>query len=154
MTGSVTEERFWAKVEKTEDCWLWTGAKTRGDYGSFKSGGKVVKPHRYSFELLNGPIPPGLCVDHICHVRLCVRPEHLRLATNKQNAENLSGLRRDNKSGIRGVFWNKANQKWVAQVTHNGEMFYLGLFSDIREAEAAAINKRNELFTHNDADRA
>ena len=113
----------------------------------------MLYAHRVSFELASGPIPGGLSIDHICHNRGCVRPEHLRLATAKQNAENLSGLRKDNTSGVRGVFWNKANRNWRATICHNGALIYVGSYSTLAEAEAAVLAKRNELFTHNDLDR-
>lgn len=83
------EERFWAKVQKTETCWLWTGAKETRGYGHFTLGGRtdrrIVKAHRYAYELLVGPIPEGLTLDHLCRVRWCVRPDHLEPATNREN---------------------------------------------------------------------
>lgn len=72
-------QRFLAKVDKSGDCWLWTGAKTNLGYGCVWSGpgGSQVLAHRVSWELHRGPIPAGLQIDHICRVPSCVRPEHL-----------------------------------------------------------------------------
>jgi len=97
------EERLWAKVRKTETCWLWTGGKARG-YGFFTIGSKAdgtrhhAYVHRFVYELLVGPIPEGMTLDHLCHNadrscpggptclhRRCVNPAHLEPATMKEN---------------------------------------------------------------------
>lgn len=79
------EERFWAKVKKTDTCWLWTGSCTAG-YGQFGIGGrKKMRVHRYAYELLVGPIPEGLVLDHLCRVRNCVNPDHLEPVTDREN---------------------------------------------------------------------
>lgn len=147
------EVRFWEKVDKTETCWLWTGCLTDG-YGHFSIGDERILAHRLSYEWAVGPIPEGLALDHICHVRRCVNPAHLRLATWKQNAENPSGLRSDNTSGARGVYWDAQTRKWRAVVGHYGIQHYLGLFDTTAEANAAVVAKRIELFTHNVKDRS
>ena len=78
------EERFWAKVEKTETCWLWTASRSTGSYGRFTNGGHVYA-HRFVYELLIGPIPDGLTLDHLCRVRHCVNPAHLEPVTIREN---------------------------------------------------------------------
>lgn len=80
------EQRFWARVEKRgpDECWLWTGALTRG-YGSFGSGGRNVRVHRFAYEAVVGPIPEGLTIDHLCRVRNCVNPAHLEAVTMREN---------------------------------------------------------------------
>lgn len=154
MTGPRTpmEERFWAKVEKTDTCWNWTASTVAG-YGQLKIDGRPIRAHRISYELMVGPIPAGMFVDHRCHQRACVNPEHLRLATPKQNVENQRGAMSNSTTGLRGVYWIKDHQSWRAQVMHNGELIYLGYYSNKEDANAAVVAKRNELFTHNDADR-
>jgi len=150
---ATTAERFWSHVEKTEGCWNWTANKNSFGYGTMRHDSKLKKAHRISYELANGPIPDGLHIDHICRTRHCVKPAHLRLATPKQNLENLDGPHSHNvTSGVRGVY-KARNNKWQARVTHNGKIYSAGHHATVPEAEAAIIAKRNELFTHNDADR-
>ena len=149
------EERFWPKVDKSGDCWLWTGGTVQG-YGSFGiPPDRKVRAHRFAYELLVGPIPPGMGLDHrpTCP-KNCVNPEHLRPANQKQNMENLTGAQKNNlSSGIRGVTWDKTRGRWRAQLQHHGKMVYAGYFDTVEEAQAAAVAKRLELFTHNDVDR-
>lgn len=149
---------FWAKVEKTAACWLWRGSKSSNGYGryvSYRNGVKVqhVMAHRYAYQLASGPIPEEMQIDHTCHVLTCVNPSHLRLVTPKQNKENRSGAQKNSSSGVRGVCWNTKSKKWQAGVGHNRASHYLGLFDNLADAEAAVIEKRLELFTHNDLDR-
>lgn len=109
--------------------------------------------HRLSYKFTRGPIPDGMQIDHICHNRACVNPEHLRLATNKQNMENPAGLRVDNTSGHQGVTWDRSCGKWKANVHHNGRNVSAGRYASKEAAAQAVARKRCELFTHNDADR-
>jgi hypothetical protein len=95
------EERFWEKVNKTDSCWLWIGAKCGKDkhgngYGTFSidSDGTMQMTHRYSYELHFGPIPEGIKVLHSCDVKLCVRPDHLFLGTQKQNIDDMRAKKR------------------------------------------------------------
>ena len=161
---SPLEDRFWARVDLDGPidgvlgtrCWVWTGFCDHHGYGKISLGeknGKVVFSHRVCYGFLVRPLVGVERLDHICHNPACVRPEHLRIVTQKQNNENRGVLNRNNTSGVRGVYWNRGRGKWQAYVTHNKKAMYLGLFSDIKEAEAVVIKKRNELFTHNDLDR-
>lgn len=70
--------RFWAKVEKTETCWLWRGAATRQGYGSFMIAKKQTDlAHRFSYRLHFGAIPEGEKVHQTCGNRACIKPAHL-----------------------------------------------------------------------------
>jgi hypothetical protein len=144
--------RFWAKVNKTDTCWLWTAGQNENGYGVFRVAGRLTGAHRVAYKLEHGSIPAGAVVDHICHVRHCVRPEHLRAVTQKQNAEHKKGVAANNTSGYNGVHWNKQFGKWKVTIRHNGRLHYFGLYDDLHEAGEVARVKRNELFTHNDKD--
>ena len=94
---SVTSEadRFWSKVDRTDPagCWMWLGQVNQWGYGHFRRTPRAdrpgpsatVKAHRFAYELLIGPIPAGLTLDHLCGRRACVRPDHLEPVTNAEN---------------------------------------------------------------------
>ena len=149
---SGLEQRFWSKVDKSGECWLWTAATDRKGYGRIWVDGQRRQAHRVAYVLSGGEIPEGMLLDHRCHHTACVRPEHLRLATNKQNQENRSGAQCNSHSGARGVYWNRQCQRWHARVKHHGRQIHVGLFDSLAEAEAAVAAKRRELFTHSDMD--
>lgn len=79
-------DRFWAKVDKSGDCWIWTASRNPKGYGqiAMKPGGPKLA-HRVAWELLNGPVPDGLQLDHLCRNRLCVNPAHLEPVDNRTN---------------------------------------------------------------------
>ena len=85
-------ERFWEKVHKTDTCWLWTASKFYTGYGRFYTGPgqfglerKIECAHRVAYELVKGPIPEGLQIDHLCRVPACVNPDHLEAVTRREN---------------------------------------------------------------------
>lgn len=84
------EERFWKFVDKTDDCWLWTGGTYKFGHGNFKSHETKTGAHRFSWELHNGPIPDNLHVLHRCDVPSCIRPDHLFLGTRQDNARDMA----------------------------------------------------------------
>lgn len=85
--GSLAD-RLWAKVDKTETCWLWRGSRNRLGYGRICEGGpsrRILFAYRVAYELERGPIPPGLSLDHLCRVPACVNPAHLEAVTHREN---------------------------------------------------------------------
>lgn len=92
------ERRWWSKVTKTGTCWLWTGHCNRDGYGEFKVGDKGWLAHRYGYEMLVGPIPEALHLDHVhargCRHRNCVNPDHLEPVTTQENTRRALEARR------------------------------------------------------------
>lgn len=152
--GNTLEETLAHYLERQGDCLVWTGQKNRKGYGLVFRNGKANSIHKLLWERENGPTPLGLKVDHICHNKACGELTHLRLATNKQNAENRQGATRVSKTGIRGASLHRQTGKYVSQVQHNSQRIYLGLYDTAEEAGEVARLKRRELFTHNDLDRS
>lgn len=83
-------DRFMEKVspEPNTGCWLWVAHVSRDGYGRFGIGRTAHEAHRVSYKLFNGEIHSDLCVDHMCRVRSCVNPDHLRLLTRAENTRN------------------------------------------------------------------
>ena len=88
--SDVQKERFWARVNKTDTCWLWTGccAKKSG-YGMLGLNQKMYFAHRVSWVLYDKIIPEGLEILHSCRSKNCVNPAHLSAGTHAQNMADM-----------------------------------------------------------------
>lgn len=84
MVDPKYHDLFWAKVKKTDLCWLWMGARNQKGYGLY-SAPNTAAAHRVAYELLVGPIPEGLVLDHLCRNVRCVNPDHLEPVTIREN---------------------------------------------------------------------
>lgn len=126
-------EFFWARVEKTDGCWLWTGRKDPSGYGVVQLGAGMPRTgaHRASWELHFYPLPVdadnkrGTCVLHHCDTPACVRPKHLFIGDRKADSHDAQkkgrlsvpekGWLRDRSHCPRGHSFNAQNT-----YAHNG----------------------------------
>lgn len=100
----MLEEKFWNQVDKTGDCWIWTGRTERG-YGRV---GRRGLAHRVAYEFSKGPIPEGLEIRHTCDTPPCVKPDHLVAGTHAENMRDM--VERERGGGARG--------EWQMKKTH------------------------------------
>lgn len=89
--------RFWSKVDKRglDECWEWTRCLDAQGYGKFNIRARVNRfAHRMAYELMVGPIPDGLVIDHLCRNPRCVNPAHLEAVTQEVNCQRRFAVRR------------------------------------------------------------
>lgn len=72
-------------IDASGPCWLWQGRVEKTGYGRVYVGDTKWNVHRLIWTMLVGPIPPGLVIDHMCRVRACCNPDHLRVVTQREN---------------------------------------------------------------------
>lgn len=105
----VQLDRFWAKVHKTDGCWIWTSARSGNHpdparrYGQITIAGAIHKAARLSYVLAFGPIPDGQQALHRCDNPPCVRPDHLFLGTNLDNIADRHAKGRDARGDRNGA---------------------------------------------------
>lgn len=145
------QERFWAKVNKDGPvpahrpelgpCWVWTAATYVAGYGAFGIGGRAGGPkgaHVVSWTLANEAVPDGLFVLHHCDNRLCVRPDHLFVGTQKENIRDMLTKNRHPLTGAKGVA--NPNAKFtVAQIVDIRERFAANVPGHVLAAEFGVI---------------
>ena len=83
-----TAEDVWSFVDKTGECWLWTGGLDKDGYGVWWLDGKNVRPHRLICKMYGKEIKQPFISRHLCHVRNCVNPDHIVPGTQKENVED------------------------------------------------------------------
>jgi hypothetical protein len=114
-------------------------------YIAIRVCGKLYKAHRLAWLYVYGEFPND--IDHINGVKSDNRIINLRNCTRKQNSENQK-LRSTNKTSHRGVYWVPRENKYKAQVGHNGLKFHLGTFAVIDDAISAVREFRDSNYTH------
>ena len=110
---------------------------------------KRYRAHRVIFLYVNGFLPEY--IDHIDGDRLNNKIENLRACTISNNQQNKK-INSNNKSGIKGVSWHKATNKWRASLTFDGMCRHIGVFKRIEDAENAVrecrIKNHGEFCNH------
>lgn len=86
-SGLPLIDRLWAKTDRRgpDECWEWGGHRNEKGYGRMDVAGRLIRCHRVSWEIHNGPIPVGKQVLHRCDNPPCWNPAHLFLGTNNDN---------------------------------------------------------------------
>lgn len=108
--------RLWEKVDFSagpDGCWLWIGARQVAGYGCIRLADDTFgRVHRVAYELLIGPIPEGLHIDHLCSTPSCVNPSHMEPVTDLEN-----NRRRDERttSCARGHDWTDPANVYVSK---------------------------------------
>lgn len=89
MRQPITPEKFWARLHKTDTCWVWTGATSgKGGYGKLTYLKRVQFAHRLAYIFTHGSIPAGMDVLHHCDNPPCCNPDHLFLGTARENVRD------------------------------------------------------------------
>lgn len=78
-------DRFWSKVDRYGECWLWLASTSGKGYGTFHFRGRCTGAHRVAYILCVGEVPQGTELDHKCRNRRCVRPDHLEAVSHAEN---------------------------------------------------------------------
>lgn len=89
-------ERFAANTRWEGDCLVWTGCRNDRGYGRIEVEGRNRGAHRVHYEMVKGPVPEGLQLDHLCRNPACVNPDHLEPVTPRENSMRGFGVQRVN----------------------------------------------------------
>lgn len=122
------------------------GAKNSKGYITIRFGGELHKAHRLAFLYITGCLP-SLPVDHVNHIASDNRWANLRIVSQQENARNLP-LKSNNRSGVTGVFWVAAHNRWRAEISVKSENIYLGHFKDMESAIAVRKDAENRYGFH------
>lgn len=96
--GEVILEGFVARIDRSGECWIWTGHRTKEGYGLVHVGpSRRVYAHRLAYQLFVGEIVSGQFVCHRCDTPSCVRPEHLFAGTHTDNMRDAASKGRNAK---------------------------------------------------------
>lgn len=152
----LTQEKIKALFDYTDGKLIWKvnnrSRKVAGELAGWNNDlnyrvvcvdNKQYKIHQLIWLLHYGEIPDGKIIDHINGDPSDNRIENLRLATMQENQYN-SKLRKDNKSGVKGVHLDKRSGKWKAQLIINGKKKGLGYYDDLELAELIIDEARNK----------
>ena len=128
---------YWKINRVTKNCLgKKAGSKCKNGYEHIQINYKYIYSHRAIFLYHHGYLPKIL--DHINGIRDDNRIENLREVTSFQNAWNMKT--KLGSSGVKGVTWDKAHKKWLAQLRAKNKKIYIGRFQSLEDAEKAYKN--------------
>lgn len=104
VEGATPEERFFARVVESGDCWDWVGLVNSDGYGTLREAGEYRLAHRWVYEFMVAEIPTGLTIDHLCRNTRCVNPDHLEPVTNSENVRRAWDAVRKGETTRRGRY--------------------------------------------------
>lgn len=120
---------FKKRVDRSGECWEWTGHRQTQGYGQVQVNAKLWTAHRLAWTLYNGPIPDGKLICHSCDNPGCVNPEHLFLGTHADNMEDMVAKNRS-----KGPEWTEEQRQRRGQASREW-------WQNATAAEKAAIQK-------------
>lgn len=145
------ENRFWNKVDRGGKCWIWTASTNSEGYGNFWVDGRLVKAHRFSYELVRGKIKDGFQLDHLCRVRACVNPNHLETVTsavNTMRGESIQAKNARKTHCVRGHSeWrirNRGTRYCGACCREDGRKYYADPSKRDKKLEGQRARRRHE----------
>jgi hypothetical protein len=139
------EQRFWQHVLLGDGCWEWTASRRGGGYGQFRPDAKTnVGAHRFSWEVMRGPIPDGLHVLHSCDNPACVNPKHLFLGTPADNLADMTAKGRRARKGPAGER-NAASKLTASQVEEIRSRFVRGNRSELAKEFGVTVGHINKV---------
>lgn len=132
------------KVDVESGCWNWVRYCCKSGYGQIKAFGRMWKAHRVAYQLYVGSLSEEQELDHKCRNRKCVNPKHLRPCVRENNCVNTC-VRRDSRSGVKGVRQRSQGGKWEARISCGKKQIYLGRFDSLDDAIRAHKSAAHKL---------
>lgn len=134
------------KTWHTRFCGKDAGGLSSTGYIDIGMQSRLMKAHRIAWALSYGEYPKG-DIDHINGVRHDNRLCNLRDVGRKDNSRN-SAKHKNNQSGISGVRWRQRDNRWVAEINHEGKQRHLGYFTTLIDASCARKSAENRYKYH------
>ena len=115
-TGTVTDRLRAGSRADVSGCTVWRRYRTPKGYGLITVDGKKRRVHQVAYELVNGPVPPGLEIDHLCRNHACLDPEHLEAVTHRENMLRGVSFNGQKTHCTHGHEFTEANTRWLSRI--------------------------------------
>ena len=114
VTSDDFQSRFWSRVDKSGDCWIWGSTKDRDGYGLLKIGRRMYRAHRSAYASHYRKDPGQNIVMHKCDTPGCSNPSHLEIGTTTDNSRDMVRKGRHNKSKLNGKVAEDIRNRFAA----------------------------------------